>query len=183
MYGLQWASCQIRNIAGCACTGMPETFSPPSRFNDPDMYHGTCVTHVPWCMPGSLTSGCLWSWWRRKRSWHSLRMRNLNFYVSGKRPICWGVILCWRKLLLSKIRPWSLQCLTYPYREVARPPWRLKLPTNGLPIEQLREINTNSTKGKVMHILLISWRHDEVVLSACIYLFNILTHQFRTWSP
>ena len=22
--------------------------------NDPDMHHGTCVTHVPWCMPGSL---------------------------------------------------------------------------------------------------------------------------------
>ena len=23
--------------------------------NDPGMHHGTCVTHVPWCMPGSLT--------------------------------------------------------------------------------------------------------------------------------
>ena len=23
--------------------------------SDPDMYHGTCVTHVPWCMSGSLT--------------------------------------------------------------------------------------------------------------------------------
>ena len=22
---------------------------------DPDMHHGTCVTHVPWCMSGSLT--------------------------------------------------------------------------------------------------------------------------------
>ena len=22
--------------------------------SDPDMHHGTCVTHVPWCMPGSL---------------------------------------------------------------------------------------------------------------------------------
>ena len=38
--------------------GMPGTFSPPPRVNDPDMHHGTCVTcvtHVPWCMPGSLT--------------------------------------------------------------------------------------------------------------------------------
>ena len=34
--------------------GMPGTFSPPPRVNDPDMHHGTCV---PWCMPGSLTSG------------------------------------------------------------------------------------------------------------------------------
>ena len=24
--------------------------------NDPGMHHGTCVTHVPWCMSGSLTS-------------------------------------------------------------------------------------------------------------------------------
>ena len=23
----------------------------------PGMHHGTCVTHVPWCMSGSLTSG------------------------------------------------------------------------------------------------------------------------------
>ena len=25
--------------------------------NDPNMHHGTCVMHVPWCMSGSLTSG------------------------------------------------------------------------------------------------------------------------------
>ena len=25
--------------------------------NDPDMHHGTCVTHVPWCISGSLTRG------------------------------------------------------------------------------------------------------------------------------
>ena len=25
--------------------------------SDPGMYHGTCVTHVPWCMSGSLTCG------------------------------------------------------------------------------------------------------------------------------
>ena len=27
--------------------GMPGTFSPPPRVIDPDMHHGTCVTHVP----------------------------------------------------------------------------------------------------------------------------------------
>ena len=26
-------------------------------FSDPGMHHGTCVTHVPWCMSGSLTRG------------------------------------------------------------------------------------------------------------------------------
>ena len=27
-------------------TGIPGTFTPPQRVNDPDMHHGTCVTHV-----------------------------------------------------------------------------------------------------------------------------------------
>ena len=30
---------------------------PNPLVNDPGMHHGTCVTHVPWCMSGSLTSG------------------------------------------------------------------------------------------------------------------------------
>ena len=68
--------------------GMPETFSLPLRISDPDMHHGTCVTHVPWCMPGLLTSGFLWSRWWGKRFRHSRRMRNLQFYVSDKRPMC-----------------------------------------------------------------------------------------------
>ena len=67
--------------------GMQGTFSPPLRVSDPDMHHGTCVTHVPWCMPRSLTSGFLSIWWRGKRSQHSRRMRNPQFYVSGKRPM------------------------------------------------------------------------------------------------
>ena len=67
--------------------GMPGTFSPTTAFSDTDMHHGTCVTHVPWCMSGSLTSGFLWSRWRGKRARHSRRMRNPRFYVSGKRPM------------------------------------------------------------------------------------------------
>ena len=66
---------------------LPRTFSPPPRVSYPDMHHGTCVTHVPWCMPGSLTSRFLWSLWRGKRSRHSRRMCNPQFYVSGKRPM------------------------------------------------------------------------------------------------
>ena len=56
-----WASCQIRKIAGAHAPGMPVTFSLSPHVSDPDMHHGTCVTHVPWCMPGSLTSGFLWN--------------------------------------------------------------------------------------------------------------------------
>ena len=80
-----WASCQIRKTAGCACTGNASNVFPSLWVCDPDMHQGTCVTHVPWCMPGSLTSGFLWSRWRGQRSWHSRRMRNPQFYVSGKR--------------------------------------------------------------------------------------------------
>ena len=50
--------------------------------NDPGMHHGTCVTHVPWCMSGSLTRR-----WREKRSRHSRRMRKTKFYESVKRPM------------------------------------------------------------------------------------------------
>ena len=51
------------------------------------MHHGTCVTHVPWFMPGSLASGFLWIRWRGKRSRHSRRMRNPHFYESCKKPM------------------------------------------------------------------------------------------------
>ena len=58
-----WASYQIRKIAGCACAGNAGNVFPRHRFqrkpliSDPGMHHGTCVTHVPWCMLGSLTRG------------------------------------------------------------------------------------------------------------------------------
>ena len=68
-------------------SGMPGTFSPPPWISDTDMHHGTCLTHVPWCMPGSLTSGFPNSRWRGKRSQHSRCMRNPQFFVSGKRPM------------------------------------------------------------------------------------------------
>ena len=70
--------------------GMRGTFSPLSRFSDPAMHHvhhDTCVTHVPWCIPGSLTSGVLWTLWRGKRSRHSRHMRYLQLDLSCKRPI------------------------------------------------------------------------------------------------
>ena len=58
-----WASYQIRKIAGCACAGNAGNVFPRRRFqrkplvSDSDMHHGTCMTHVPWCMAGSLTCG------------------------------------------------------------------------------------------------------------------------------
>ena len=75
------ASCQIRKIAGCACAGNAGNVSPPPRFSDPDMRHGTCVSYVSWYMPESLTSGFLGIRWRGKLSRHSRRMRIPQFYV------------------------------------------------------------------------------------------------------
>ena len=60
---VQWASCQIRKIAGCACAGNAGNVFPRRQLqmkplvNYPSMHHGTCVTHVPWCMSGSLFRG------------------------------------------------------------------------------------------------------------------------------
>ena len=72
--------------------GCRERFPRPPRVIDPDMHHGTCVKHVPWCMSGSITSGFVWSRWWGKRSRHSRRMRNPQFYISGKRPMKWSVV-------------------------------------------------------------------------------------------
>ena len=47
-------------LGGCACAGNAGNVSPPPRVSDPDMHHGTYITHVPWCMPGSLTGGFHW---------------------------------------------------------------------------------------------------------------------------
>ena len=64
--------------------GMPGTFSPPPPVGDPNMHYGTRVTHVSWCMSGSLTRSFLWSRLRGKRPRHSPRMRNQQVCVSGK---------------------------------------------------------------------------------------------------
>ena len=67
--------------------GMPGTFSPPPGVSDPDMHHGTCVTHVPWCMPGSLTSSFLWSGGENAPSTlGACATRNFRYLVRG--PWC-----------------------------------------------------------------------------------------------
>ena len=90
-----WASCQITYNCGCACAGNAGNVSSPPQVSDPDMHHGTCVSYVAWCMPESLTSDFLWSRRLGKRSRHSWRMRNTQFYlVRGPWLIeChWGIV-------------------------------------------------------------------------------------------
>ena len=67
--------------------GLPGMFSPPPRVSDLEMHHGMCVTHVPWCMPGSLSNVFLWSPWRGKCFRYYRRIRNPQLYVFDKRPI------------------------------------------------------------------------------------------------
>ena len=103
----QWASYQIRKVAGRACVGMPGTFSltrlqRKPLVSDPGMHHGTCVTHVPWCMSGSLTRGGGENVPSIPGAWAS---RNLAYLVRGpwcvrmhsrlKLPIPVGPRNCW----------------------------------------------------------------------------------------
>ena len=92
-----WVSYQIRNIADCACAGNAGNVFPRRRLqrkqlvSDPAMHHVTCVTHVPWCMSGSLAPGggenvpgipgasAIFRIWQEAHacSWHSCRIWQL----------------------------------------------------------------------------------------------------------
>ena len=54
---------QTVNYKNCGLRMHRACWERPQRVSDPDMHHGTCATHVPGCMLGSLTSGFLWSRW------------------------------------------------------------------------------------------------------------------------
>ena len=82
-----WASYPIRKIAGCACAGNAGNIFPATDFKGNRLLasrhasrharHARAVMHVGIANP---------RWWG-KRSRQSRRMRNPQFYVSGKRPI------------------------------------------------------------------------------------------------
>ena len=93
-----WASCQIRKNTGYACAGNAGNVFPRRQFqkkllySDPGMHHGTCVTHVPWCMSGSLTCGD-----GENRSRHSRRMHIRNFAYLARGPLsCYIIYICHR---------------------------------------------------------------------------------------
>ena len=118
----QWASCKIRKMTGCSCAGNEENVFPPptSRkqlFSDTGMHHGTCVTHAPWCMAGSLTCGgrqkvpgacatrnftCLarGPWYIRMRPYHSaillkLWMQHRHAHYSCCRTMTFVTVVQW----------------------------------------------------------------------------------------
>ena len=72
-----WASYQISKIVCCVCAGNAGNVFPAT-----DVTGNTLLAISAWCMSGLLTSGGV-----KKRSRHSRRMRNPQFYLSGKRPM------------------------------------------------------------------------------------------------
>ena len=84
----EWASYQIRQIASCACAGNAGSVFTRHRLQRkplvsfPGMHHSTCIAHLPWSMIHVEIANPRW---REKRSLHSRRMRNPQFYESGKR--------------------------------------------------------------------------------------------------
>ena len=85
---IQWASYQIRKNAGCACAENAENVFPITDFKGNRSFaipHASrhvrlarVLMHVRIANPRC----------RGKRSRHFWRMRNLQFCVSGKRPMC-----------------------------------------------------------------------------------------------
>ena len=50
-------NCRSRKRRECRERFLRHWFQRKPLVSDPGMHHGTCVTHVPWCMSGSLTHG------------------------------------------------------------------------------------------------------------------------------
>ena len=96
---------------------MAGTFSPPPWVSDPDMHHGTYVTHVPWFMPGSLSSGFPSSRWWEKHSRHFLCMRNPQLYVSDKKQI--AAKLKSFVVVLNPCRNWILTVIFSSFLSIA----------------------------------------------------------------
>ena len=105
-YSSSWASCQIRNIVGCACAGDAGNVFPATDFKGNRLLAiPACITARAWRTCRDACRDRLPEVARGKRSRHSRRMRNPKFNVSGKRPIAWCDIAIPRRttLLVSYI--------------------------------------------------------------------------------
>ena len=113
LYSFQLTTCQI-----CIIVGLRMRRESRERFRcHRGLAISTCIKALTSRMPGSLTSGFLWSRWREKRSQHSRRMRNPGGRPMDNKPLplslgrsflpCAGCIIRdrvstqWSKLALS----------------------------------------------------------------------------------
>ena len=81
--------------------------------SDPGRHHGTCVTHARAVMHVGIANPR----WQGKRSLHSRRIRNPEFYVSDKKPI--QVFICF----IYPYQSWL------PHWHLANPRWRHQMET------------------------------------------------------
>ena len=77
--------------------------------SDPDMYYGTCITYVPWCMSGSLIRG-------GGENVGACVTRNFAYLARGPLRACWGtnarvwaqtetvksLVLWWKRIGITK---------------------------------------------------------------------------------
>ena len=154
-------NCGLRMRRECRERFPRHRFQRKLLVSDPDMHHGTCVTHVPWCMSGSLNRGG-----GGKRSRHSRRMRNSQFYVSGKRPM--------KQVLVSRHYSIWFNCsfLISTLLRIVRFVWRRRerdtfaskstisnknlfytLPSNVRNVKMTHEILRRETVGGILFIL------------------------------
>ena len=90
----------------------------PPRVSDPDMHHGTWVTHVPWCMAESLNNGFFWSQLRGNvlDIPGACTTRNFTYLVRGPWLIRWYCRLIYSILVsffsLPLFKPSDLYHLT-----------------------------------------------------------------------
>ena len=125
-----------------------ERFSPPQRVSDPDMHHGTCVMHVPWCMPETLTCGFLWSRWRGKRFRHSRCVRNPQ-PVKGKAlvTICFPLF---DKFILAHTPAWLLVYLISARKDCVGLP-------NLIPLSLILRCSVSTTKASFRANVSVDW--------------------------
>ena len=101
------------------------------RVSDPDMHHGTCLTHVPWCMSGSLTrdggenipgipgacATCNFRYLARgplvDATWESWRLKNKNKNKNTTAPHYWLFVrwIRWSPLMKKRLYVIMSPCL------------------------------------------------------------------------
>ena len=159
------------------------TFSPPPRFNDSDMHHGTCVTHVPWYMSGSPTSGFLWSRWREKHSRHSRRMCKPQCCVSGKRRMVSMLLAGWPRVFLA---PGHLQqlwwlgpadpCHECPSRETVGTQWNFVFKSISICCKMLQWIRIEtqrvSAQAQQLQLHLVIVMINKLLAPVCFFAYR-----------
>ena len=69
--------------------------------SNPGMHHGTCVTHIPWCMSGSLTCGG-----RGNVPGIPGACTTRNFTYLARGPMDWAKATAWRDENLLSLGIW-----------------------------------------------------------------------------